>query len=252
MELFVSRRSTLAAVGLVWVAGCGVSLAGCGSSDDDRTVAGRTRSVSEVAAVPTLRATLELLRSTDQATGVTEVALTARLLGPPETRSVSLRTPAADAAELPLEDRGGGSFELRIDGPAATMDARFPAGIYALLAVLSDGSLPTLSLDARRAAPSPPVIEEPADMALGVSLAPRVAWRADDTGLFDVVIREASSGAVRLEARDVAGESLQIPPGVLAPTTRYQLEISAVSAHTGEPVRLSAGNHVVFDTEAAQ
>lgn len=245
---FVTRLATLGA--LAWVTGSGAWLVGCSSKDDGKTVAGRTRSVAEVAGVPTLSGALELARSTEQATGITEVALTATLAGPPETRSAFLRTPVADAAEVPLEPKGEGRFELLIRGPAASTDPRFPPGTYALLAVLPDAHLPTLGLDARLAPPEAPLIEEPADLAL-TSTTPLIRWRGDAPG-FDLAIRDASSGAEVHRALDLIGSSYELPAGLLAPGRRYRLEVAAVTAPTGAPLRRSAGSWIVFDTEAGQ
>lgn len=243
-----------AALVVLAVTGPGATLWGCGSSDDDKTVAGRTRSVAEVGTATVLRGSLGLVRVTEQAGGSSETALAVELLAPAEARSASLRTPLEGAAELALEARGAGRFVLAERGESTSLEARFPPGAYTLLAVLPDGSLPTLSLDARGGFPAAPVIDAPLDMALGVPRATTIRWTAaPGTTRFDVVLSDASSGAVVHEARDLQEvESYQVPAGVLSATTRYRLDVLAASAPAPAAVRLSAGARVVFDTGSDQ
>lgn len=236
------------------VTGLGWTSQGCGSSDDGKTVAGRTRSVAEVGSPTLLRGSLSLARLTEQVGGLSETALEVELLAPPEARSASLRTPVEGAAELALEARGGGRFVLAERGESTILETRFPPGAYTLLAVLPDGSLPTLSLDARGGFPGAPVIDAPLDMALGVPRATTIRWTAaPGTTRFDVVLSDAASGEVVHEARDLQEvESYQVPAGVLSATTRYRLDVLAASAPALAAVRISAGARVVFDTGADQ
>lgn len=220
---------------------------GC-NGDADRTVAGRTRSLSRVvdvdSASTSIGGQLRLRRSNDQATGETQCRLEARLEGS-DLQAAILRLPTGEEAVMAERE---GTFLATIDGTLETIDARCPPGGYTFSARSGDGAVRSLTLQVTGAPPPAPSVVKPTDMAVVPTDALRIAWSWEGTAaLFDVELIDVSSGRVAYHVADIAERTHRVPAGALLPGRRYRLEVTSASASASAPVRLEATSTIALD-----
>lgn len=220
--------------------------AGCSSSSDDgKTVAGRTRSVSTaIDSPPVATARLRIGTRREQATGTALGHASARLTLAGAEAAV-LRRPGDAEVDLVAGDAAG-TFGVEVEGAPDEVAAAWPAGVYTFTARLQGGAHASVSLEAIGAPPPTPVVTAPTDLALVPAEDVRVAWTWDGTaGLFDVTFVD-ERGEVAYRAADLAGREHRVAPGALAPG-RYRLEVTAATAEDDAAVRFEAAGTVLVD-----
>lgn len=223
---------------VIVVAACGAAFLGCGS-DDDKTVAGRTSSTS-TAAETSWGVELRRERLVEAATGAVSGRFQARVEAP-RAEGAALRTPRGE--ELPLE-RVEGVFVLREEGPAATLEERFPAGGYTFLLDLAAGRDVTGTLLAREL-PAPPTLLAPLDRTLlSADEGLLVRW-GGLAARHDLRLVVVESGQVVHEVRGLLEGEHRVSPGVLVPGQRHRLEVLAVEGPA--QVRAAAGVSLEVD-----
>lgn len=217
-----------------------VLAAGCGSSDDQRTVAGRTGSQASAVTSAEQAARVERTRTRDPATGVVTGRLRVEVRGAGLTRA-TLRAPSGQEAAL-VADGDLLSVEGDDAGPLGG------PGQYALLGTFASGTATSIVV-VGDAFPEPAAVVAPAEGATGVSLQPTVVWSSSERRN-DLRVVEAATGVVVHRVQDLVDTSWRVPPGALAARTRYRVEVHACDGPAGAAARLAAGSAATFETGA--
>jgi hypothetical protein len=226
--------------------------AGCSSSSEDgRTVAGRTGSAAPSVVAPDVAAltSLRLVTTTDGAATTARAEATLVVDG---ARGAALRFPGGDLEERLLADpTTPGRWTLAVDGAPADVAARFPAGTYAFVVETTDGSQPAVTvLLGDGPWPAPALVLGPADGSSGASAGPTIAWSwaGAEQASFDVSVLDDATGDVVYAARDVLGSTHALPAGTLAPGRAWRLVLSASTATSAAGARREARAVTRFST----
>ncbi|MCA8920413.1 MAG: hypothetical protein KDD82_01315 [Planctomycetes bacterium] len=222
---------------------CSLSfVGGCAQDTGGKTVAGRTRSISNVQSGTSNAsdAQLTLLRRRDQATGQERYGLVTALAGAGSQEAI-LRLPNGE--EQPLALTADGALGLELELPQAPL-----AGAYTFLWFDALGSRRSLSLVATADFPPYPEITTPTERALVAPSEVSVAWTWDGGGgLFALTARQTlpvAEDVVTVE--DLAELGATIPQ--LVPGSRYLLEVSVGDVPAGRAVRWVSASQVEVDT----
>ena len=234
--------NTTRAIALGCLAGALTLLTGC-ADDSGKTVAGRTRSISNVQSGTSLasEAQLTLSQHRDQVTHLETFHLKTALVGTGAEEAL-LRLPNGEEHELAPDPSGFLALELDVDDPTTL------AGAYSFLWFDALGSRRSLTLLATEDFPPFPTVTQPADRALVDPVDVEVRWSWDGSGgLFALAAQQtlpvADDG---YRAEPLAELTHTIP--LLEPGARYRIQLEVGDAPPGHAVRWVSATCLDVDT----
>lgn len=217
-----------------------VALSACSDSKDDKSVGGRTRSLSKVAPSQTdTVASLQVVEERAQTTQVTTSNFTFRVNAVASAAPI-LRLP--DGTEEPFVQQLDGTWQ--VERPLPSSGA---AGAYTAMWIEADGSVRSLALVSDGVFPDYPVIDAPLDMALVPAGSLLVQWTHDrPIGPFEVTLSDEASGAV--VASQVVQNDLEATLAGLT-SGRYRLRVAASTAAASAQVRATRSTTILVDVQ---
>jgi len=234
--------NTTRAIALGCLAGALTLLTGC-ADNSGKTVAGRTRSISNVQSGTSLatEATLTITQHRDQATRLETFALATALVGTGAEEAL-LRLPNGAEHELTADSSGALALELDVEDPTTL------AGAYSFLWFDALGSRRSLTLLATEDFPPFPTVTEPTDRALVDPVDVDVRWSWDGSGgLFELTAEQTLPLADdTYRAASLAELTYTIP--LLEPGARYRIQLEVGDVPPGRAVRWVSATCLEVDT----